>query len=157
MIRPQVKAAEYNLATPLDARRRLMLDAAFRDTRLLDRPLFATFPAEVLGEPLRSMSNGLVFAISRPGQPAPASRPVAVLELPGPQLLAAQPALAQQAAHYHYTQAAYLQDQQGSQSAGRELLRAMRWDNWPFSQDYLAFQQYRAVRLQSSLPAPGDR
>jgi hypothetical protein len=142
--------------TDLDTERRTLLNEILADDELASRPLFATFPAEVLGEPLRSMSNGLVYAVSRPGAPAPKSEPVDELTLPAVRLLNAQPELAQLLAHYHYTQAALIQDERGTKAAGRELLRAVRWDSQPFSPDFFAFQKYRAVRVDAVVP-PGQR
>jgi hypothetical protein len=149
MALPQVRdGADYAGATEIE-RRQMMMEAVLFDERFSGRPLFSTYPAEQVRDFLRSMSNGLVYAVSRPYEPAPESLPFPDVRLPDAAMLTGQPALAAEAAHLLYARAAWTLDQSGLKASTAVLQEALKYDAVPMSPDYLGYMVYRRARMDN--------
>jgi len=134
----------------LDMRRRLLLEAVYKDPRLSGRPIYATFAPEYVVSGLAAASNGLAFKLAPKaaggGQPVrvqvQAARP---LELPPADGSRSQMALGLVVSHVLYNRAAFLVETRGNKEALDALVAAIGLDTAPMSDDFRSFLAHRAA------------
>ncbi len=140
LYRPELPAGESRF--PLPIQRRMLLEATLRDPALAARPLFTSFPPEVVAAQYRSRATGYVFALDED-----AALPAAPLyRLPAD--AGSSYAAAKITAHLGYLEAARITETDGVRAAMPALQKAMNLDQEPESSDYVGFVRHRGATVE---------